>query len=281
MPDMCDKDPNCLNSKILILDTNFLDQINRTVRVELSATSGQSVEHQRPGFLTRVQNIVENIAHCGRGHVFTSETVYGDEIDISKLDSALRTADPEFFGNLCMDVEFTNNLSDVYLDGINIEELPEGQVLALQEILSKDVGLADVGLVLLALNLSQDQEVILITDDLMLKDTIKDLIRKGNIKCEDDILTTKNLHCMGSLIFLKSLHTCCKMSNERWRAAIWSFTVHQAIRYEKREISEKTYDKHCQYSELCFAQLRADCVQKIQKEERAESFRLFGVIDDR
>src|SRR4030042_4420274 len=98
---MCDKKLDCFNSKTLVLDTNFLDQINRTVRVERGSDAwGRRIEEQRPIFLTKAQKIVENIGRCGGRDIFTSEKVYDDEIDISKLDSALRTADPEFFDNL-------------------------------------------------------------------------------------------------------------------------------------------------------------------------------------
>lgn len=93
---MCDKNPACCNSKILVIDTNFLDQVNRTIRAEIYPYAlTKSIEEQRPIFLTRAQEIIKNIGQCGGDNVFTSEKVYDDEIDISKIDSALRTADPE------------------------------------------------------------------------------------------------------------------------------------------------------------------------------------------
>jgi hypothetical protein len=278
---MCDKKPDCFNSKTLVLDTNFLDQVNRTVRGELgSDTLGRTVEEQRPIFLTRVQRIIANLGHCGGDHIFTSEKVYDDEIDISKLNSVLRTADPEFFDNLCMDAKFIRDLSEIYLERINIKELSEQEVLAFQQILSEDVGFVDAGLALLAVKLSQDQEIILITDDLGLRKTIEDLRRKNRITFERDSLTTENLNSMGSLIFLKSLHFCCEFPNDRWRAVIWSFTEHQIRRFEKGEISQEIYQEHRQDAAQCIGLMLADCEEKKQREERNEYNKLFGVRDE-
>jgi hypothetical protein len=278
---MCEKNPDCFNSKTLVLDTNFLDQVNRTIRAELgSETLGKSFEEQRPSFLIRAQKIVANIGRCGGGHVYTSEEVYDDEIDISKLNSALRTADPEFFDKLCMDAGFIHNLSAIYRKGIYIEELTEREVEAFQDILFEDVGFADASLVLLALRLSQDQEVIVITDDLMLRKAIDDLRRKRGITFDRDPLFTENLYTISSLIFLKNIHFCCELSNGRWRSALWSFAEHQIKRYDEGKISQETYNKHRQYADQCFAQMLADCEGKNQREERNEYYNLFGVSDE-
>ncbi|MBW1928888.1 MAG: hypothetical protein JRH08_12135 [Deltaproteobacteria bacterium] len=278
---MCEKNPDCFNSKTLVLDTNFLDQVNRTIRAELgSKTLGKPFEEQRPIFITRAQKIVENMGRCGGGQVFTSDKVYDDEIDISKLNSALRTADPDFFDNLCMDLWFIHTLSDIYQNGISIEEMTEREVEVFQGILSEDVGYADASLVLLALKLSQDQEVVVITDDLELQKAIKDLIKRDRISFEDRSLTTRNIHCIGSLLFLRSLHLCCELSNDRWRSAIWSFAEHQINRYDNGEISLGTYQEHRQYADQCIAQMLADCEAKKQREERNEDYKLFGVTDE-
>lgn len=154
---MCDKNPGCSNSKNLVLDTNFLDQAHRTIIPEIySYGSRKSIEEQSSIFLTRAQEIIKKIGRCGDGHVFTSENIYGDEIDISKMDSA-------------------RDFSEVYETGIKIEELTEMEVRAFQDILSEDVGFADAGLVLLRLKLLQNQEAIVITDDLKLRKEIEDL----------------------------------------------------------------------------------------------------------
>ncbi len=56
---MCDKNPDCPNSKTLVLDTNFLDQVNRTIKIGLgSKTLGKPLEKQRPIFLNKAQKIV-------------------------------------------------------------------------------------------------------------------------------------------------------------------------------------------------------------------------------
>ena len=278
---MCDKNPACFNSKTLVLDTNFLDQINRTIKGELGSFAlGKSIEEQRLIFLTRAQEIIKNIGRCGGGHVFTSEKVYDDEIDISKMDSALRTADPEFFDNLCMDAGFARDLSKVYQTGINVEELTEREVRAFQDILSEDVGLADASLALLGLKLSQDQEAIVITDDLTLRKGIKALRRELRVAFEGDSLTTDNLFDIGSLTFLRSLHSCCEVSNNRWRAVIWSFTEHQLRRYDGREISREIYREHRKFADQCIAQMLEDCEAKKEREERNEYCRLFGVSDE-
>jgi hypothetical protein len=278
---MCDKNPDCFNSKTLVLDTNFLDQVNRTIRAEFGSFAlGKSIEEQRPIFLTRAQEIIKNIGRCGGGHVFTSEKVYDDEVDISKMDSALRTADPEFFDNLCMDAGFIRDLSEVYQNGINIEELTEMEVRAFQDNLSEDVGLADAGLALLGLKQSQDQEAIVITDDLKLTKAIKDLRGKLRVAFEGDSLTTENLYDISSLTFLRNLHSCCEVSNNRWMAVIWSFTEHQIKRYDGRQISQEIYQEHLKYADQCIAQMLADCEAKKQREERNEYYRLFGVSDE-
>ena len=279
--DMCEKNPDCFNSKTLVLDTNFLNQVNRTVKEELGSIAlAKPIEEQRPIFLIRARKIVENIARCGGGHVFTSEKVYNDEMDISKLDSALRAADLDFFDNLCMDDKFSSDLTTLYLETINTENISEAEVQAFQGFLSEDVGYADGSLALLALKLSQDQEVIVITDDLKLQKAIKDLIKRGTISLEGHSLTTQDIHCIGSLLFLRGLHFCCEMPNDRWRSTILSFTKHQIERYEGGNVSEEIYKTQCRYADQCWMQVRTECEEKRKREERNEDYKLFGVTDE-
>jgi hypothetical protein len=278
---MCDKNPHCFNSKTLVLDTNFLDQVNRTIKEELGSFAlGKPMEEQRPIFLTQAKKIVENIGRCGGGHIFTSDKVYNDEIDVLKLDSALRAGNLDFFDNLCLDEEFSRNLSTIYLEIIDIRGMSEDEAQAFQETLTEDVGYADASLVLLALKLSQDQEAIVITDDLKLQKTTKDLIKRDGITLEGCSLTTKNIHCMGSLIFLNSLHSCCEMPNNRWRSAILSFTKHQIERYENGTISEETFKAQYGYADQCWRQVHTECEEKRKREERNEDYKLFGVSDE-
>ena len=105
---MCDKDPGCMNSKILVLDTNFLDQINRTVKGELKAALGKPFPELRPMFLKHAKEIISHIGCCGGNHVFTTDKVYNDEINVSKVGSALKQGDMEFFGELCSDDSFSD-----------------------------------------------------------------------------------------------------------------------------------------------------------------------------
>jgi len=278
---MCVKNPTCINSKTLVLDTNFLDQVNRTITEELAKFAlVKPIQELKQTFLTKAQKILQNIGLCGSDKVFTSEKVYDDEIDISKMNSALRTGDSEFFDRLCMDAGFTHDLSKVYQDGITIEELDGSEVEAFQNILSQNVGFHDAGLTLLGIKLSQDQEVIVLTDDLKLRKTINDLRKKCKVAFKGVSLTTANLYEMGSLIFLKNLHSCCGVSNDRWRAATFSFVKHQMERYDKGKISQEIYQKHRQYADQCLSQMLADCEGKKQRQERNEYGRLFGVTDE-
>jgi hypothetical protein len=278
---MCDKDPACFNSKTLVLDTNFLDQVNRTIKEELGSFAlGKSFEEQRPIFLARAKKIVENIGRCGGDHVFTSDKVYNDEIDILKLNSALRAGNLGFFDKLCLDEEFSRNLSSTYLEIMEIRDMSEGEVQAFQEILTEEVGYADASLVLLALKLSQDREAIVITDDLPLQKTTKDLIKRDSITLGGSSLTAKNIHCMSSLTFLNRLHSCCEMPNNRWRSAIMSFTKHQFERHETGTISEETFNTQRAYADQCWAQVARECEEKTKREERNEDYRLFGVGDE-
>jgi len=278
---MCEKNPDCFNSKTLVLDTNFLDQINRTIKEELGSIAlGKSIEQQRHIFLKRAKIIIEKIGRCGSGHVFMSEKVYEEEIDISKLDSALRSADLDFFDKLCLDEGFSTNLSTLYLGMINLKDLSDIEVQAFQGMLSEDVGYADAGLALLALKLSQDQEVIVVTDDLMLQKTIKDLIRKGTITLKGRSLKTENIHYVSSLHFLRSLHWCCEMPNDRWRSAILSFIKHQIRRYESGMISEEIYKIQRLYADQCWGLVHTECEEKKEREERNAYSKLFGVNDE-
>lgn len=276
---MCNRDPNCLNSKILVLDTNFLDQVNRTIRREIADTElGQPVNELAPVFLRRIPRVLDSVLQCGTNEVFTSEIVYDMEIDINKLDSVLRTADMDFFDVLCRDEAFKHDLSEIYEEKIRIEDLQEGDLQDLRGILS-DVGPADASLVLLALNLSQEREVIIITDDLDLREAIQDLQQNSVVTIGGHALSTRRAHFMGSLNFLEGLHSCCEVSNTRWRSAVWSFLEHQVSRYERGCLSEEKYDQHYECADQCLQQMKAACKAKRKSEEDRQFRQMFGVHD--
>jgi len=115
----------------------------------------------------------------------------------------------------------------------------------------------------------------------MLRKVIENLRRERGITFEGDLLTTENMYSIGSLIFLRNLHSCCEVSNDRWRAVIWAFTEHQIKRYDKGEISHDTYQEHSLYADQCVAQMLADCEAKNQREKRSEYYNIFGVNDDK
>jgi hypothetical protein len=277
---MCEKDPDCINSGTLILDTNFLDQVNRIVKEEMASYAlEKSVDEQRQIFLKKTRKLLDYVGHCGNDQVFTSAKVYLDEIDITKIESALRTANTNFFDKLCMEEEFNRSLCGIYEDRIRIEELEQEEVQAFQEILSEDLSFADTSLVLLALKLSQDDDVIIITDDLALQTAIKDLLRNHELLLGGSRFSTDNLHYKGSLIFLKNLHSCCEMSNSRWMSTVWSFVKHQYRRFEEGKVSEDIYKLHMSYADPLLAQLNADCKAKREEDERRQSYQMFGVND--
>jgi len=277
---MCDLDPNCLNSKTLILDTNFLDQINRIVQEEIASSAlEKSIEEKRGIFLATIIKILENISRCSNNEVFTSTKVYDDEIDITNLNSALRTAEADFFNTLCLEEEFTRSLSLIYEDKIDTKELEQDEVEDLQELLSEDIGYPDASLLLLAIKQSQDDDVIIITDDLALQKVIRDLRRNREVRFGVSHFSTERLHYMGSLMFFKNLHSCCGMSNKRWMSTVWSFVRHQRRRVEEGMMSEEKYQLHSQYADPCLAQISADCDAKTEQNEMRYFSEVFGVND--
>jgi len=278
---MCEKDPGCFNSKTLVLDTNFFDQINRTVNGEIHPyTLGKSADEQGRIFLKEVHKVLGNIAQCGGGRVYTSAKVYHDEIDITKLDSALRTAD-EAFDRFCMEEEFITTLSNSYQERIHIEDVIEEEVQELDASLSENVGSADASLLLLSLKLSQDVDVILITDDLALQKVIRDISRRGEVVVGGSHFSTASLHYMSSLSFFREIHSCCEMANNRWMVVVTSFFRHQQERYEQGKIAEETYSQHLSCAGPYMAQLSADCDAKRKYEEKKQLYQMFGIDNER
>lgn len=278
---MCERNPHCLNSRTLVLDTNFLDQVNRTIREEIASSApGRSFDEHRPIFLNMIRRITENIGHCGGGLVYTTSKVYDNEIDITMIDSALRMADVDFFDQLCMNPEFTTAVSRIYQATMNIEDLTDQDVQEFQRLLSEDVGFNDASLVLLAVKRSQNHDVIILTDDLILQKAIKDLIRNGGVSLGGNHFSTSNLHYMGSLIFFRSLHACCEMSNRLWMSTVWSFVRHQRRRYEDGNTSEETYQAHMSYANAYLSQVNEDCDAKTEQEEMEQYRQMFGVQDE-
>jgi hypothetical protein len=243
----------------------------------------REIEEQREIFAGHMRNIMSALGYCAGNRVFTSTTVYFGEIDVTELDSALRVASEDFFEILCREDNFVNSISQLYEEIINLEDLPEEDILAIKETLSVDVSLADASLVLLSLRLSQNNDVILITDDLLLRKAVADLLG-GNIQ-EVSVggwrFATNQLTYTGSLSFLRELHYCCKMSNKRWRATFLSFAEHQYERYEKGIISEETFKRHLEYADQCWAQFREDDRKKREKEINQELYAAFEVDRER
>ncbi len=278
---MCDKNPDCLNSKILVLNTNFLAQINRAVKQEIASyVLGKPLNEQGIFFLEKIQDIFNSIRHCGDDLIFTSDKVFNDEIDVTKLGSALRREDMSFFDRLCMENEFIISLSSTYQNIINIEPMEEEEVEIFRRLLSEDIGYADISLILLAIKFSQDSEVIIITDDIALRNAIKNLNKARVVAIRGENLSTEHLYYMCSLHFLRNLHSCCEMSNSLWMSTVWSFVQHQQKRYDEGKISEEIYNEHNQYVGPCLAQLRIDCDAKKKREEIEQFSKMFGVNDE-
>ncbi len=262
---MCDKDPNCLNSRKIVLDTNFLDQINRTIKEDIAFYMlGKTIDEQRRRFVEEFKKILGCVEKCGSGQLFTSEKVYNDEIDIKKSDSDLRKADMNFINGLCREEEFSNSLSTIYQEKINIEKLDEEEVRRFKRLLTVNVSLADASLVFLGLHQSQNNEVIIVTDDLALRKVIEDLRKEKEVTIMTKKLITENLHFFGTLHFLKSLHSCCEVSDLIWMAALYSFWRHQQRRLKDGRISEDIFKEHDQYATLCFGRLSSEIDAKKQ-----------------
>lgn len=276
----CNKPISCIVRNIAIfIDTNVLDQVNRWICYKMFKLKEFSGGDEKDAFLKHLSSVFKVMNNCTGMRMFTAEPILREEMDVRRMSSSLITqSDVEDFKRLCSYPSFADNVYKIYKS--NIKGCPD-IVSFLEKDLEQIIDISklspkDRTLLLLALEFSQKDDVILVSDELNLGEAIKEInSRKGEtLPVSKYVVTGRLIHHFPNEYF-RFRFLCCEIERESWWNFFSSYVDHNLERYRKTRCMIKVCDRHQQQMGDLIKNLVKDQATKIENDNIIDSAEAF------
>jgi hypothetical protein len=238
----------CLQDSAVIIDTSSLPLI---ARAAYQSVTGYSELRSNAGnealFITAFAELLGRLSACARGGTLSTTTfVYDEEMN------------PDLPGWVLSQMPYLSEIhaSDVYRPQLeralnqHIQRIAvhSESVRALQRYLREgtghDIGFRDTSLIFLGLQIAEEGNVFLITDDEGLFNTMIRLQQQRHIQIGQHTYATREPHPLPLIAASRSVHGCCELDSRGYCEIFAAYHHHLLARQRQGAISMDALNAH-------------------------------------